>query len=304
MNSIRNHATSDGQIGDPRKVVIKDVSNETNKPIINPASEQLLLAIIDNLPQSLIITGAPRLGLSTIARYISELLQITPIIILPEKDEKIDIDKGVISVGLMRRLYNDTRTINNSQRIIIIDYAERMTVQSQNAFLKLLEEPSDNLYFILVTHSTAKLLPTILSRLEKLAIKPITTDQSNILIDSLGVTDKTKRSQLLFMADGLPAELTQLMADDEYFNKRQTMVRDAREIIQANLYQKLLLAHKYKDNRNDALLLIADALNILQNTIIKQPKLETIIYIDKLLKTYQRIEANGNIRLCLAQMVI
>lgn len=304
MNPVRNHATSDGPIRDPRKVVIKDVSNGTNKLIINPTSEQLLVAIVDNLPQSLILTGNSRVGLSTIARYISELRQINPTIILPEKDEKIDIDKGIISVDIMRRLYNDTRTINDSQRIIIIDYAQRMTVQSQNAFLKLLEEPGDNLHFILVTDSTAKLLPTILSRVQNLTIKPITTDQSNDLLDSLGITDKTKRIQLLFMADGLPAELTRLATDNEYFDKRQSMVRDAREIIQGNLYQKLLLAHKYKDNRSDVLLLLSDVTNILKNTIIKNPQLEIINYINKLLQTYQRIEANGNIRLCLTEMVI
>ena len=276
----------------------------STKPIINPDSEQLLLAIVDNLPQSLLITGNSRVGLSTIARFLAELRRINPTIILPEKDEKIDIDKGVIGVDIMRRLYNETRTINNSARIIIIDYAERMTVQSQNAFLKLLEEPSDNLHFILVTDSTAKLLPTILSRVQNLTIKPITTNQSNALIDSLEVTDNMQRSRLLFMADGLPAEIIRLVEDNEYFDKRQSMIRDAREIIQGNLYQKLLIAHKYKDNRNDVLLLLSDATKILQNTINKNPQLKTINYIDKLLKTYQRIEANGNIRLCLAEMVI
>jgi DNA polymerase-3 subunit delta' len=80
-----------------------------------------------------------------------------PIIILPEKDEKIDIEKGVISVEIMRRLYDETRTKTEGERIIIIDYAERMTTQAQNAFLKLLEEPGDDVYFILVSNTTSKL---------------------------------------------------------------------------------------------------------------------------------------------------
>jgi len=62
------------------------------KPIMNPASEVLFVAITDNLPQSLLITGESRVGLSTIASYIAQLRNVKPIIVLPEKDEKIDID--------------------------------------------------------------------------------------------------------------------------------------------------------------------------------------------------------------------
>jgi len=276
----------------------------TFKPIMNPASEALFVAITDNLPQSLLLTGESRVGLSTIASYIALLRNVKPIIVLPEKDEKIDIDKGSIAVDSMRRLYDEVRTKTTTERIIIIDYAERMTHQAQNAFLKLLEEPNDGVYFILVSHSLSKLLPTIISRAERLDMQPITVGQSNQLLDLLGINDDKKRTQLLFMAEGLPAELTSLSKDDEYFENRSIMMRDARELLQGNLYQKLLLAQKYKDDRALALQLILDASKILKKTIITNPQPETIGYIDKLLKTYQRIEANGNIRLCLAQMVI
>jgi len=75
------------------------------------------------LPQALLLTGDSGVGLSTIGRYIAELNNITPTIILPEKDEKIDIDKGVISVESIRYLLNNTRTKTVGERIIIIDYA-------------------------------------------------------------------------------------------------------------------------------------------------------------------------------------
>ena len=274
------------------------------KPIINPASEKLFFAVLEKLPQSLLLTGENRIGLTTIARYIANIRKITPMIILPEKKEKIDLEKGVISVDIIRRLYNETKTKSVDERIIIIDYAERMTHTAQNAFLKLLEEPGDNIYFILVSHSISKLLPTITSRTEILEIKPISTSQSNKLLDSLGLKDDTKRIQILYMANGLPAELTHLVTDDEYFEKRSVMMRDARQIIDGNLYQKLLIAHRYKDDRVSALSLLSYSSKILTNSIVSNPQLNTFGYTDKLLKAYQRIEANGNIRLCLARMVI
>lgn len=274
------------------------------KPIINPASEITLLAVVNNLPQSLLLTGKDGVGLSTIGRYIADLRHIKPTVILPEKDEKIDIEKGVISVEIMRRLYDDTRTKTTSDRIIIIDYAERMTHQAQNAFLKLLEEPGDGIYFILVSHSASKLLPTIISRVENLDIKSTTAEQSKQLLDLLKINDEKKRSQLLFMAEGLPAEITRLSVDQDYFDKRSDIVRDAREILRGGLYQKLLIAQKYKDDRSAALTLLNDASNILRKSIMANPQAATISRIDLLLKTYQRIEANGNIRICLTQLVL
>jgi DNA polymerase-3 subunit delta' len=274
------------------------------KPIINPKSEKLLLTTINNLPQSLLLTGDNGVGLSTIGRYIAELNDIIPMIILPEKDEKIDIDKGVISIDSMRYLYNETRSKTDKKRIIIIDYAERMTNQAQNAFLKLLEEPGKNIHFILVSHSVSKLLPTILSRVEKIDIRPATIEQSDKLLDSLGITDKVKRSQLLFMAEGRPAELTRLCNNKTYFDNRSIAIRDARELLRGNLYQKLLIAQRYKDNRASTLLLLLDVANILKKTITDSPQIDTVNRINAVLNAYRRIEANGNIRLCLARMVV
>jgi len=204
----------------------------------------------------------------------------------------------------MRRLYNETRTKTVGDRIIIIDYAERMTHQAQNAFLKLLEEPGKNIYFILVSHSVSKLLPTILSRTENLDIKLITTEQSEKLLDLLKITDTTKRSQLLFMANGMPAELIRLCNDEAYFDKRSITVRDARELLRGSLYQKLLIAQHYKDDRASALILLLDVANILKRSVVARPQIDTISRIDAVLDAYQHIEANGNIRLCLARMVI
>lgn len=274
------------------------------KPIMHPASEKMLVAVTNNLPQSLLLTGEIGVGLGVVSRYIAELRHVTPTVILPEKDEKIDLEKGVISVDIMRRLYNETRTKMAGERIIIIDYAERMTGQAQNAFLKLLEEPGDGVYFILVSHSVAKLLPTILSRTESLNMRPVSQKQSEELLDKLSITDKTKRSQLLFMAEGLPAELTRLASDDVYFEKRSVIIRNARELLRGSVYQKLLIAQRYKDDRMAVLLLLLDSAKILKKSITSNPQIDAINQVEKILDTYERIEANGNIRLCLARMVL
>jgi hypothetical protein len=148
------------------------------------------------------------------------------------------------------------------------------------------------------------LLPTVTSRAQLLQLRPVSRGQTEAFLDDLGVVDPTKRTQLLFMADGLPADITRLVADDAYFEVRAGIVRDARDLLQAAVYKKLIVAQKYKDNRENALILLIDASSILRRSISQKPSESLIGQIASLLYAYQQIQANGNIRLCLARLVV
>jgi len=73
---------------------------------------------------------------------------------------------NVISVEHIRQAMNlnNYTAISNRSRVIIIDDAETMNRQAQNALLKTLEEPNLNTYIILCTSKPNSLLPTIRSR--------------------------------------------------------------------------------------------------------------------------------------------
>jgi DNA polymerase III delta prime subunit len=274
------------------------------KPLLNLVTDTKLSRIMGNLPQSLLLTGPVGVGTSVVATYIGATVGDVTFTVLPEKDDKIDIDKGVISVDSIRRLYIQTRSIQTGKLVIIIDYAERMGHQAQNAFLKLLEEPGSGVHFILVTHTPSKLLPTVVSRTQQLEIQPVTPAQSLELLETLFITNEQKKAQLLFMADGLPAELTRLATDDDYFETSASIVRDARDLLQADVYQKILIAQRYKDDREKALRLVTTTSNLLRKSISKKPQSSSIAQIDSLLYAYKQINANGNIRLCLARLVV
>ncbi len=57
--------------------------------------------------------------------------------------------------------------------IIVITNIEKMRKEAANAFLKLLEEPSENLVFILTTDHIHSLLPTITSRCQTIPMQPL-----------------------------------------------------------------------------------------------------------------------------------
>jgi DNA polymerase-3 subunit delta' len=270
--------------------------------LFNAASRQQLDSYALDLPGALLITGLEGIGLTAAAEYVATNVKAITYTVLPEKDEKVDIEKGSITVDSIRRLYELTKTIEPNGRVIVIDYAERMAKPAQNAFLKLLEEPSEGTYFILLTHQPGLLLPTILSRAQRLDMRPITKEQSEELLDKLKVRDERQKSQLLFIASGLPAELTRLATDSDYFAYRSGIIKDAREYVIGNAYERLLIAKKYKDNRSQALIMLADAMKLLQKTLVDGGASTSIATITELEEVYSRIQGNGNIRLQLASI--
>jgi DNA polymerase III subunit delta' len=76
------------------------------------------------------------------------------------------IQKKSIDVGQIREMINYTNksTFNNMARFILIDNVENLNKNSVNALLKIIEEPNENVFFILINNSEKNILPTLKSR--------------------------------------------------------------------------------------------------------------------------------------------
>ncbi len=70
----------------------------------------------------------------------------------------------------------------SSRRVFIIENAEAMTAEAQNALLKILEEPPEGMLFLLLTDSLHRLLPTVRSRCVILHLMPLTAAEIESLI--------------------------------------------------------------------------------------------------------------------------
>lgn len=105
------------------------------------------------------------------------------IISLPE-------DKATISVDAVRFIKNDVLSVpcEGDYKFYIVSDAEKMTVQAQNALLKILEEPPSFVVFILLCENANLLLSTIRSRAPVFRMQKFTCEElSDILIS---VSDK------------------------------------------------------------------------------------------------------------------
>ena len=75
-------------------------------------------------------------------------------------------DKKNIDVAQIRQLitYTNKSAFNNLARFILIDNIENLNKNSVNALLKIIEEPNENIFFILINNTEKKILPTLKSR--------------------------------------------------------------------------------------------------------------------------------------------
>lgn len=84
-------------------------------------------------------------------------------------------DKLEIPVGLVRELRTSLSRlpVEGRARVVLIDPADRLNTQGQNALLKTLEEPGHETFLLLTTSRPEGLLDTVRSRLAQLRILPL-----------------------------------------------------------------------------------------------------------------------------------
>ena len=144
---------------------------------------------------ALLITGPPGSGKRVLAQnLLAQSLQI--------RADKVPNQPFVLIIGNEEQTnisVEDIRSINaflknktaGKARYILIDAAERMSQEAQNALLKNLEEPPANTYFVLTTSSWELLLPTIRSRSQRLDVVRPTAEQLEAYFATLGFAPQT-----------------------------------------------------------------------------------------------------------------
>lgn len=110
--------------------------------------------------------------------------------------QSIDEDgklKNDIPIEQVRNLLNrlKQKAAVDGPRIIIIDAVDNLNRQAANALLKMLEEPPQNAFFLLICHRVGSVLPTIRSRCLLINFKPLSDrDMAQAIgkqVDPLGI---------------------------------------------------------------------------------------------------------------------
>ena len=182
--------------------------------------------------------------------------------------EKKNIDvaqiRGMIS-------YTNKSTFNNQDRFIMIDNVEYLNKNSINALLKIIEEPNENIYFILIANSQKNILPTLKSRCITFKIHFSFDNTVNICNQILNQNILNELNYDLINYYCTPGEIIKLIqfAEEKQINLRDHDVSSIINLIIENTYYKknifiknllinfieLFLLKRYKRSNNKNFLL-------------------------------------------------
>ena len=137
------------------------------------------------------------------------------------------LERGLNDRGVMRTVItvDETReTISffgstaavEGWRVCIVDTVDELNPNAANALLKILEEPPQQSLFLLVSHAPSRVLPTILSRCRKLALRPLAVD--DVIRAAAAATDieadDPALSEVAIAAEGSVARALTLLGGD------------------------------------------------------------------------------------------
>ncbi len=170
---------------------------------------------------------------------------------------------GTISVEDIRSQINNDVVIkpySSPYKIYIVNEAEKMTVQAQNAILKTLEEPPEYAVIMLLTANVNTLLPTILSRCIVLNMKPVADAQvRKYLMEQLQVPDY-KAEVCVAFARGNVGKAKALASSEEFENVKAEALSLLKYIQDMELHEIIAAIKKiseYKLEVNDYLDIMA-----------------------------------------------
>ena len=222
----------------------------------------------NKLPNKILLSGEKGIGKSTLAyhlinhilsfddeySYDAKNFKINPYnksfkLVLNKSNPNfisidVDDDKKSIDINQIRNLILtlNKSSFNTKPRFVLIDNIELLNINSVNALLKIIEEPNENIYFMLINNNK-KILPTLKSRCLNYKIN-LTFNQS------FDITNKILDQNVLNLINdqminyySTPGSILNLL---DFANKNNV---DLKDIDLKNLIKRILVEKKYKKDQ-------------------------------------------------------
>jgi len=222
-----------------------------NEPILHHTTATLIKEVISSPPNSLGLVGPSGIGRKTLAQWIIRNIVGDPNLILEENqycmligtENKISIKiEQIKSINEFVKL--KTTGKNSLRRFVVIEDADLLTQDAQNALLRLLEEPPLDTMIILLIQNLQEILPTILSRLQTISVKKPSKDQIKAGFD----INPKDFDRIYALADGLPG-LLQSISDDPDNHSLVTSFARVRELLSKTTFERLVTINELSSDK-------------------------------------------------------
>ncbi|MHC4813368.1 MAG: AAA family ATPase [Planctomycetota bacterium] len=173
------------------------------------------------MPHGVLICGGRGVGKTTAALELAAVLLQDEARVRTHAHPDLHVlqvpeDKEDIPVELVRELRDDLlrRPLAGGARVVILDPADRLNEQGQNALLKTLEEPGRRCFLLLPTRRPEALLPTVRSRVTVLRLRPLAAGELARALAAEGLGSADERAWAAAVARGSLGVARELLAQD------------------------------------------------------------------------------------------
>ncbi|WP_373600363.1 DNA polymerase III subunit [Paraclostridium bifermentans] len=247
----------------------KYIANSINKNKINHAY---------------LFEGIDGVGKNTFAKEFAKyLLKIDHVENSPDYIS-IEPQGASIKIAQIRNLQSDVIVKpHGDYKIYVINDAEKMTVESQNALLKTLEEPPGYVIIILITNNKNSLLDTIKSRCDIVKFLPIPSVELKRYLENRGIDEK-KSSILSTFSRGSISKALELSESSDFMIMREDIQNNIQIMLEKNIVEILELPNKYDKYKNNIVEVLDITINYFRDIMMMKENVnkDMIINIDKI----------------------
>lgn len=174
----------------------------------------------------------------------------------PKKNQLMVEDSNfIVEESFIKPIFAD-------KKIFIIDDFDNSTPASQNKLLKVLEEPNENMYYLLSTSNPENILPTIKSRCFKVEIKKV---DDKLIESEMKCTSKNIKEICVALSQGYVGralELEKTKNLEEIFGLAVDIICSLKSSKEVLVYSKAL------NDQKDSILLIFEIISLLLEDLI------------------------------------
>lgn len=226
--------------------------------LLHSQTKQDLHLLLSRPAHGVLVTGTAGVGKASVLNYLAaHLLGGTDNQNQPRILRILPIERGVtkgIGIEQIRELQRFVSLKTTGQasirRIVLIEDANTMSGEAQNALLKIIEEPPADTVLLLSVPSARQLLPTICSRVRELAV--LTPGQAAAVkyFKDQGY-DSDKVASAVLMAGGLPG-LIKALLDEAGEHPLHVAADWSRRLLSASKFERLILVDELSKQRDIA----------------------------------------------------
>lgn len=216
-------------------------------------------ALTDKIPHALLFKGPEQIGKRTLA------IELIKFINCEAKERPCNVCKNCVAIekgSFPDFIFLGSKEIQISEirelirklsfkpysapfKSAVIDSAHLMNIEAQNCFLKTLEEP-DSSFIILITDKPDMLLPTILSRVQKINFFPVGDNEIRDYLREKVALNKI--DYFLELASGKPGIAVDFLNDPKKVEDREKIISDLSKLCNSDICQRFKYVKEAKED--------------------------------------------------------